>query len=266
VERPEFLSVRVGAGQTIELGDHLRVPTRSESGLHQRLDRDDVEFLEPRRLGNESRLGRQIVEGGTPPESECLLERRRGLRRVGFRPRPPVRDAGFEVERVEAVSIHLDDVAGPSAFDHGSQHLTKLRHVRLDRVSRAVGRFVAPQSVNQPVEGHHAVRFGQQQCEHETLLGAAQCARRIDVVGVPRSDPRHHTRGTEHLESHRRMIGARFQRRIRLHWFATPTLLHGRIVSERSRKLIGTIASSLLNDSISTPIQFLSFSDPAHAM
>ena len=244
VEGAQLFTVRMGARQPVELDHHLGVAAGGEARLHQPLDCDEAELAQSRRLGMECRMHRQVVERHPTPEGERCFERICAPVGVGRSRCKPFGDQRFELERVEDVPIGLNPVTGTDPLDHRSQQLAQLRDVRLHGVAGAVGWVVAPQSVDQPVDGHDGVGVREQECEHQALLGSTECEGRVASPGhrshACRGD---HSRGTEHLESHRRIVDAVSPRRIR-HIRAGGATFHDWIVSEPGRKLIGTVESA----------------------
>jgi hypothetical protein len=69
----------------------------------------------------------------------------------------------------------MEDVAGRLPFEPArTESLPEVGHVALERVSRGVRWFLAPDLINENVGGDHLVRAHDEVGEYRSLLGAAE--------------------------------------------------------------------------------------------
>ena len=206
VERPEFLAVGVFPCQSIEVGHDVAVLAGGESGVHHFLDRGQAEFRQPRHLPLECLTATDVVERCTSPQCERFADRRPQHPRDRSVTASSRCDPTFEVQDVAGVGVDTDLVAGALASDHRSERLAKLRHVRLHGVSGCFRRVVTPQPVDQAVDRHDSVRFGEEHREHETLLGPSERRWQRALSRCAGADGSHDPGRTEHLEAHDAMV------------------------------------------------------------
>ncbi len=154
-------------------GDREMVAER-QPGAEHGLDRHQPELLEASGIGLQGGLIGEVLEGASAPQCKGCLELRDSGGWITVEASAGFAHAGFEVERVQAVPIDPDGVAARVALDALAERLAKLRHVRLQRVTCGVGGRLAPHTVDQPVDRHRRVGFGEEQGEDEPLLRTAQ--------------------------------------------------------------------------------------------
>ena len=209
LEGPERLGVPVGPRQplhehgpapfTKRLPGHQRLGGGDGLGLAARLEQHPgvalgdlaPALVQPPGLGAHARTVGFLGVGGTTPELERLLEQRHrpGGAGVGRFPGQQLEQGGVGVARtgheLVARALGRERVAdlGPQPRDVGPQ-----------RGDRRLGRIVAPQGVDQGVDGDDLRRAGQQRGQQPALAGTADRARRTVVT--------HHLQGAEDTEPH----------------------------------------------------------------
>ena len=175
LQRPQLLPVRVLAGDALDLDGDGEVVSERQPGAEHGLDRHQPELLEPGRIGLQGRLIREVLErtgpatGPAPPRA-----RRRPWRDPGSSRARASLTRASKSRAVQAVAIDPDGVAARVALDDLAERLAKLRHVRLEGVAGGVRRRLPPHPVDQPVDRHRRVGFGEEQGEDEPLLRTAQ--------------------------------------------------------------------------------------------
>ena len=111
--------------------------------------------------------------------------------RIGCGATASVGDAIFEIETVERVGGDVDPVADAVTLDHRTDRLPQFGHVSLNCVAGGLGRVVAPQPVDETIERHDPIRFGEEPGEHQALLRSAEQRLRGSAARAG-SDRRHH--------------------------------------------------------------------------
>ena len=184
------LAQRISREQLLELADQLGRSSELEVGLDPLLEHGEPQLLEPgdRALGE--RLEGEVRERRAAPERKRLAERPR--RRLGIAgPEPP---RALLRELLESAQVDLgragdEDVAGLPGHDRlGPEHLAELRDVDLDHVRRGLGRPLAPEVVDQPVDGDELVRAQEQHREERPLLRASEGELTLRIDGLERPE------------------------------------------------------------------------------
>ena len=172
------LPQRVLSHERLELADQLGVAAELELGRDALLERAEAQLLEPGDLRLGERLVRELRECRPAPERQCLREQPGALvRRGSARPL----DSLLEPGDVELAGLDVDDVARrPRLQPLGAERLAELGDAVLERGRRRRRRRFAPELVDEPVRGDHAVGVDQKQSEQ----GALPRARDRDGLAV----------------------------------------------------------------------------------
>ena len=155
--RAETLAEGVLAHERLELSDKLGVSSELEFSSNPPLDAGETNLFEPKNLRLRERLVSELGERWTSPEIESLAKssRRqlgRGVLRLLHQP--------LEAEQVELVRTDADHVARLLGDDRlaGSERLTELGNVVLERVRGRLGRLRSPKLVDEPAGRDDLVR------------------------------------------------------------------------------------------------------------
>ncbi len=140
-------------------------------------------------LSGGERLIGELHERVAVPFVERVVEQAQGAGRVADSQRSSsVGGAPFEAKRVDEISFETQGIARGFADEHaggrtpsafGLQAAAQVGDVRLDRCRRRVRRGLAPQLVDQPIEGDDLVQVHQQDAQHGAL------ARRTELDSCP---------------------------------------------------------------------------------
>ena len=172
----QLLAVGVLADQLLQLGDDRGVLAEGEIQLEPVLERGQPDALQAGALGREPPEQLHVGQRRPAEEAERLAEGGGGLGEVaGGALAPGVLDVTFEAIEVEGAGRQLHRVAGRLGHDRLvlAEHAPELRDVHLQRLGGRRGRLVAPQLVDQPVGGDHAVAMAEQERgQQRALLGA----------------------------------------------------------------------------------------------
>ena len=191
---PQPLPGRMLGHQPLQLPDQPGVVAGGQPQLHQRLDRPQVQLLQPGRLGQGPGLVGELGQGRGPPQPERL--RQRPGRRVPGRP-AGLGDQPLEPGRVHLAGVGLQHVPG-RAGDHQPgpgrpQGPAQGRHPALEGVGRVPRGVVAPQVLDQPVGRHHPAGVDQQVGQQGPLLGPRHPHQARSVADLQRpQDPELH--------------------------------------------------------------------------
>ena len=187
LQRSQLLAVRVLASQPLQLDRRGHVLTQGQSCRHRSLDGDEAQLLEPGGVGLQVGVVGEVLEGTSAPQGQRRFQIADGAGRVAVESSSCFAHPRFELERVEALLVDADAVAGAVPLDHLAEGLAQLGHVRLEGVARAIRRGRAPHPVDQPIDGDDGVGLRQEQGQHELLLRAAE--RALDRCRTPGPRP-----------------------------------------------------------------------------
>jgi hypothetical protein len=142
--------------ERLELADDLGMGSELEVGVYSRLQRRQLQLLEPTDL----RLGKRgIGEFGKrwpAPQQQRFAELRGGSGRVSM---PCLGDEALEPLQVELAVAGDEHVARGASLDHSvAEELAELGDVDVHAPQAARGLLVAPDLVEQPVGGDDGVR------------------------------------------------------------------------------------------------------------
>ena len=172
----EMLAERIGACESVELADQLRVAAVGEIALDPLLETGEAKLLQACDLGfGEAPVG-EVGQRVSSPERERL-------RRLPVVPQE-LETAEIELLRPEPqqISARLRLQAVPA------EHLAQLRDVHLERLSRRLGRLLVPEGLDQPIVRNDAVCVQREHGEGGTLFGAAEVERAPVVEHFERAE------------------------------------------------------------------------------
>ena len=176
--------------------------TQPQEGLGVGLAGKHAQLLQPRRLPLRPPLPSELRERVAPPEAQRLLQPRQ--RRLGAvrETRQRLAQGRLETLHVDRARLQAQPVArrGGLQTDRRRQQPPQSRHVGLQRRRRRLGRFVAPQHLDQPVDAEHRAPIRQQHGQQP-----------------PRQGPTNRHRPTVHLDGDRAENPHRRLRRGRCH-------------------------------------------------
>ena len=171
---PKALAVRVPGDELLELGHQRCVPADREIGLDPLLERGVPELLEVRR-GVAGGLAGEVGERRAAPERQRLGEALGRNRRLGT---VRVVDESHEAVEVELAVVDTQQVPRRSRDEPLAELLPQAAEVVLKRRKRGRRRGVAPDALDEPVDGDNAVRVEQEQRQHRPPPRAAESAGR----------------------------------------------------------------------------------------
>jgi hypothetical protein len=202
---PERLAQRVGADQGLQLTGQVGGAAQPQVDVGPALQQDQGPFLQPGRLGRAGRPG-DTGQHRPAPERECLGQQRRAV----LQPRTGTgldRLGGRHVQLVHPVEVqltlaHLEQVAGVPGQQRlpgvvGTQRPAEVGDAAVQQTARRGGRVLAPELLDQPVDGDHPVRVEQQRGQQRALLRTTE--------GDPQRSPPDLQR-TEHAVPHDRTV------------------------------------------------------------
>ncbi len=175
----QALAQRVARDLQLELGDHVGMEPERQVGLDPVLQAGEPQLLQPHALGERERLG-ELGQRGPAPDVERLAQALGGRLRVAAQQRRAAAPAqGLEAVQVDRVGLDLERVAASPRAQHAvRQHLAQLRDVDLDHLGRRLRRGLAPQLVDQRLDGDRAVGVQEQAGQQSARLAAAESERR----------------------------------------------------------------------------------------
>ena len=178
------------ADERLELGDERCVLTESEVGFDPPFQRHEPQLLEPPDLALRERLVREVVERRAPPQPERLIEQSPGFVSVAA----PEGGAALAGQPLEAAGVHLlgpdveEITAAAREHDAVAERLSQAGHVHLHRLRGRVGRPLAPDLVDQAVDGYDLAAVEQEDGEDRTLAGASQRQGSLVVRDLQRAE------------------------------------------------------------------------------
>jgi hypothetical protein len=169
--------------QGLELADELRVLPEYELGLDARLERDQAQLVEPRRLDLCERLVRDVVERRPAPERERVARQSRGLLWVvGFENALGLRQPSLEALDVELAFVDGEDIAAAARHQQVAvrvQRLAELRHIDLDALCGGRRRVLCPDLVDQPFGRDNLVGVDQEVSQKRCALTGTDVGRAV---------------------------------------------------------------------------------------
>ena len=172
---PEGFAQRMLVRQRPQLGDHLRVPAEQRLHFDPSLDHLQALLGKPWYFGELEPLRRDIGQRSTSPEREGLRQQPGLGSEISLLAGPPAAEYEvFEPMEVDRLRGHLDQVAvrrGPDQLV-AADALAESHHVLVNGCPRSSDRFLAPEPVDQLIDGDGPVGLQQQGREdHPVLAG-----------------------------------------------------------------------------------------------
>ena len=159
-------------GQRLQFGDDLTMPAGTQVGLDARLESGETDLVEPGRLGVQGAVGFDVGVRVAPPHRQRGPQPRRGAVGIRHRRRRPV--GLLEFDAVDVAVGERQQVGVALAHDDIAEHLTQVRHVRLERAAATQRSLLAVHRLEQNIHRHRASGRGDQHRNHYPLLGTAQ--------------------------------------------------------------------------------------------
>ena len=166
------------AGEGLQLGRHLSVTPACQVGFDAVLQGGQAALFQPPRLHpGEGSVG-NIGQGGTPPQTQRLPQRRRGPDVVTRTPLdPPSGNELLEAQGIDRVRIDLQQVAVRSSDDDLTGHpegLAQPGDVDPQRPDSALGGIPAPQILGQTGRRDNAVGIEDEQGQERPFPAAPE--------------------------------------------------------------------------------------------
>jgi hypothetical protein len=171
-------------------------------GVDASLQRPEPTLLQVGRLAAGERLSGQVSQGRATPQAKCLPQQPSGLPcRPTGQGLAPLGDQALELGEVELLGPDVDEIARHAGDDdawltappRGLQRPAQAGDMHPQRVGGRGGGLLAPQVVDQPLDGDHPACLQQQHRQQRPLLGAPQHDRSPRRKGLKRSqDPKLH--------------------------------------------------------------------------
>ncbi len=137
-------------------------------GLEPVLPRGHARLLQPGGLAHHRLFELDIGEGGATPEPERFSQARRPLLR---RYVPGLADHALEAVDIDRIPRDVEQVARRAGDEQvGAEHLPELRNEVLERADGGLGRFVAPELVDEPISRDDLSRAQREEREQSALL------------------------------------------------------------------------------------------------
>ena len=161
-QRPRTVAERLVRHQRLDVGERFDVEAAGESGLEIGLPRRDPQPFKPRHLGLHPSLAAELAVGRPRPQVESLVQR--GPRRLQIPldqvTTPESCEVG-EAVRVDPVSRHIEQIAGPSGHDplpdpglHRIERVAEPGHDRSQGVAALPGPPVSPDGLDEAIGGN----------------------------------------------------------------------------------------------------------------
>jgi hypothetical protein len=195
----------VALNQRPQLGDQLAIASERQIRLHPLLERGQLELLQLRDRRLRERLVGEVRQRRTPPQPQRLAQNPRGLPGVPSRQRvAPVVNQRAEAIKIELARRDAKEVAMPTSHQCpvdrgvaigsgsdgavGTERLAQPRDLRLQGLRRSRRRSLAPQIVDQTVDGDDLASAQQQHSQQRPLLVAPQLERAITIANLERAE------------------------------------------------------------------------------
>ena len=196
----EPLAQLVGAGQRLDLRDHLHGVAVRQLGVDEPLVGDDAQLLQPLCLRPGPLLVGELGVRLTAPQRQGVAQRRRRSRGVTApERRPGVGHEALEAGDVECLGLQLQHVAGSLRHDRRARsvpvdHPTDPRHVATQRGAGRRRRLTREHGLGEPVHRNHSVPMDQQDRHQPPLARPADTyviAIGADGQRAQRVEPQH---------------------------------------------------------------------------
>ena len=179
---------RLGGDDRLELADELRMTPEREIGVDPILDRGDAQLFQ---------AAASVAANGSPATSASAGPRQRPSAAVNrsaassvappTRRRARLRGQALEAGEVELVGLDADRVAAAASLQAvGAERTAQAGHVDLHRLRRAGRRGLAPEGVDEALDGDRLVGVEQEDGEERALLRAAERQRPIALADLER--------------------------------------------------------------------------------
>jgi hypothetical protein len=160
----QALVVSIRADERVDLVDDRPVAAELELGVEKLLVHAQALLLEKRQLEQGEWLIDEVRQRRPPPERERLARRPGPLARLGRQPR--LLDEPPEPAEVELLVIDVERIAGRIRHDPmGSEEMSQLGHVVLERAAGRRRRILAPEIVDEPISRKRLARVDQEHGE-----------------------------------------------------------------------------------------------------
>src|SRR4029450_11639817 len=180
---PEAFTERMTRRESLELADGLSEFPDRELRVDPFLQCREAQVIEPCRLRSERRLGREIAEGGTPPQIERVVECTDRRLRVDRQESPGVAQEGLETNGIELRRLGPQDVTCPAPLDPlWPQGPAQMRGVALEGVPNGLPGLLTPHLVDEYVGRYEVVGAKKQVGQDRPLLGPPERDRGATVL------------------------------------------------------------------------------------
>ena len=166
--------------QHVQLCDKLGMSPEHQFRLDPQLDGAEAQLLEAACLELERERAGHVGIRVAAPQRECRPELLCGLGGSGLHQSARLLDRPLELRRIDVLRLGDESIAAVVADDHVAHRGPEVRDVRLQRRARACGRLIAPNAVDQGLDGDRLSDLRGQQREDGALLRAAQAD--VDAV------------------------------------------------------------------------------------
>jgi hypothetical protein len=168
------LAKRMRRDEIFELGDDSGVRAELELRLDPQLERVCAQFLQPRDRGLRKRFIEEVGQGRPAPDRERLVQRRH--RRSGIAGGEGVASSGeqlLEAMEVELIRLQSDQVRVAACEEDAAPKCpAEPRHANLERLPRGGRWRLAPQLVDQAVDGNGLAGMEKEEDEQSSFLRA----------------------------------------------------------------------------------------------
>ena len=155
----------------LELADNMRLAAELELGLEAVLPGGKARLFEPGGLGHHGVFELDVRQRRPAPERERLPQTHRPLLRSSV---PGLSDAALEAVDVDRIPRDLQYVAGRARDEQVcAEHLAQLRDEVLEGANGRLGRFVAPELVDESIRRDDLSCTQREEREQGALLLAA---------------------------------------------------------------------------------------------
>ena len=170
----ELLPDRVLAAQHLELGDELRGVPHRQLGVDPRFHCGEPELLETLRLELERERSAHVSIRVPAPEGERGPQSLSGFRRARLDQLSRLLDFFGELDCVDGAGVELEPVAATLADDHVADRSAEVRDVGLQGRPRSRRRLLAPDPVDERVDGDDLAGTRRKKGQHRALLRSAE--------------------------------------------------------------------------------------------
>jgi hypothetical protein len=220
LKRAQPFAQRVGGDQRFDRDQHGVVIAAREPRFDAFLLRGDVQLVEAHDLTGGEPLVAKLGQRVAAPDAERGVESLDRFRVLpGAQAFPALGREALESERVDRVAIHAQPVS--RCFGHedrrgltrpaiGLENTTEVRHVRLERTRRRIGRTVAPQQFDQALLGDDLADVQHEDRQHRALPVRPEVERApgVDDPERPENADLHRLNITTNSASATRLLGS----------------------------------------------------------